>query len=262
MQGDGSHLRLLRSTVQADQAPVALSGSGAGQTMAEITDSLVTLLSPSPSPSSNSGDPSAVAVGQLDLVGNPRSLDSNLDCVAAPEVGAYEKTGLSAPCPPAALGGGGGTGGPAGSTAVAAPLLTALSLSNRTFRVGGASIAARRRAPRGTRIRFTVDKPGRATATIDRALPGRLYRGRCRRPTRALRSRRRCTRYVRQGAFAFPAAQGRNSVRWSGHLRRRVRGRLRRVPLASGRYRLRLVVRDAEGRASRERRVSFAIVGR
>ena len=39
------------------------------------------------------GDPSAVLSGELDLAGNPRSLDGNLDSVAVPDMGALESTG-------------------------------------------------------------------------------------------------------------------------------------------------------------------------
>jgi hypothetical protein len=51
------------------------------------------------SPLIDRGDPGIVQAGELDLLGAPRSLDGNFDCVAAPDIGAFELTGLSAACP-------------------------------------------------------------------------------------------------------------------------------------------------------------------
>ena len=52
------------------------------------------------SPLIDRGDPSIVESGELDSKGTPRSLDGNRDCIAAPDIGAFEVAGQSAACPP------------------------------------------------------------------------------------------------------------------------------------------------------------------
>lgn len=47
------------------------------------------------SPLIDRGDPGEIRGGELDRTGFPRSLDSNQDCIAAPELGAFEVIGLA-----------------------------------------------------------------------------------------------------------------------------------------------------------------------
>jgi hypothetical protein len=91
---------------------------------------------------------------------------------------------------------------------------------------------------------------------FERARPGRLVNGRCRKPTRRNLRRRRCTRYVavrrRLLTFTFNSA-GRHRVRFGGRVSRRSR-------LAPGRYRLVLGARDGDGLRSRPARGRFRLL--
>lgn len=129
-----------------------------------------------------------------------------------------------------------------------APGVGGLSLSPRAFRT-------RRRGSRrpGTTVRFRVSEPATVRLTVQRAAPGRRVGARCVRPTRANRSRARCTRYTTaRGALLRHAPSGTNRIVWSGRLGGR--------SLAPGSYRLVLVATDAEGNASAPRRASFRIL--
>jgi DNA-binding beta-propeller fold protein YncE len=114
------------------------------------------------------------------------------------------------------------------------PVLTGLTLSPARFRIGSLlpRLSVRRRAvPTGTTIRFGLDQAASVRLTFERALPGRRVGRSCRRPSRANRRRRPCTRYVRAGSLVRAAHAGLNRVRFQGRL-------LRRRAFAPGRYRL------------------------
>jgi hypothetical protein len=193
------------------------------------------------SPAIDRGDPAAVLPGELDLAGAARSLDGNGDCVAAPDMGAFERANA---CAPVNL----------------PPELTNLRVTNRVFapvaRARGAGSAARRRPKRGTRFRYTLSEAARVTIRIERALPGRVSRKggrrRCVKPTRKNRGARRCKRFKRVQRIVADEQAGAQSTRFTG----RKRGRA----LKAGRYRARVVATDAAGARSSERRVSFRIV--
>jgi hypothetical protein len=90
---------------------------------------------------------------------------------------------------------------------------------------------------------------------LERALPGRRVGRRCLRPTRKLRKRARCTRFVRAGTLTYrnrPAGQ--NSVLF--------RGRIGRRALRLGGYRATITATDPAGNRSRARRASFRVVRR
>jgi hypothetical protein len=146
--------------------------------------------------------------------------------------------------------------GPTGATGPP-PALSKVSVTNATFRVGSAptavSAAVKKRAPVGTRFRFTVDEPSTASLRMDRAASGRRVGKRCLAPTRArIKARRkRCTRYLKAGTLTRKAKQGANSVPFSGRIGRR------RLSVAT--YRLTLTAR-ANGRTSRARALKFRIV--
>jgi hypothetical protein len=194
------------------------------------------------SPLVDRGSQATATPGALDLAGNPRSLDGDGDCTAVPDIGALERPDV---CP----------------QPDAAPILSAASLSRKTFAVGGASVAAiskRRRAPRGTRIRTTVSEASNLTFTVERRLNGRRVGRSCLPATKKRRRHPRCPRYVRKGAFTTKAQAGANSTPWSGRLRR---GK-RLAALRPGRYRLRVQAIDSVGQPSTERRLVFRIVKR
>jgi hypothetical protein len=192
------------------------------------------------SPLIDRGDPVAVLPGEFDLAGAARSLDGSGDCVAAPDIGAFERPDA---CPPPPVN--------------VAPEMTNVGVTNKVFApLGRATATARRRVKRGTRFRYTLSEPARVRITIERVLPGRI-RGRgasrkCVKPTARNRRARRCKRYKRVTALAANEQAGRQSTAFSGRVRRRA--------LKPGRYRARLVATDALGARSAERRIALRIV--
>jgi hypothetical protein len=151
-------------------------------------------------------------------------------------------TGQSTICP-----------GGASATATVAldtlPALGRLSLKNRAFAVAS---ARRTRVRRGTRIRYMLSEAARVRFTIQRRLVGRRVRGNCKPKTRRNRSRPRCVRFKRVGAFAAAGRTGANSTRFSGRLRGR------RLP--AGRYRVTAMATDPAGGKSLARTAAFRIV--
>lgn len=105
---------------------------------------------------------------------------------------------------------------------------------------------------KGTRIRYSLSEAATVTFAVQRRTVGRRVRGRCRKRTRANRSRKHCTRFVPVAAFAQPAAAGANTTRFSGRIGRRA--------LKPGRYRMLLVARDAAGNASTPAKLAFRVI--
>ena len=132
-------------------------------------------------------------------------------------------------------------------------------LSNARMRAAARGASAipspgrRRRAPIGTRVMFRLSEAASVRFTVERARPGRRVRGRCVKPTRRNRKRRKCTRYLRQrGSFTVAAGAGETRFRFTGRLRGR--------KLRPGRYRLVAVATDADGKRSAPERARFTIV--
>jgi hypothetical protein len=136
-----------------------------------------------------------------------------------------------------------------------APGVLSFGMTNRVFAVGArrTPLSARRVRP-GTTFRFNLTEAGSAKITIQRPRPGRRLRGRCRKPSKRLRSRPRCTRWVRVGALTRRVGAGESRVKFSG--------RLGRKALKLGRYRAVLVATDAAGNRSSASRVRFRVVAR
>jgi uncharacterized delta-60 repeat protein len=143
---------------------------------------------------------------------------------------------------------------PAGSD-VTAPNVISLAVT-RIFRAsarGGSILGARRRV--GATVRYGLSEAARTRFSVERARPGRRVGGRCVKTTRANRSRRKCTRYVRvRGSFVHQGAAGLNRFRFSGRLRGR--------RLLAARYRLVAVATDVAGNRSAAKRRPFRVVRR
>jgi hypothetical protein len=143
------------------------------------------------------------------------------------------------------------------TAAVRAPVLSRVSLSAATFRVGSrptalsAAKARRRRPPVGTTFRFTLDEGATVRIAIERSASGRVSGRRCVKPTKRLRGHRRCTRYVKVGTLIRRAKRGADKVPFSG--------RIGRKALAPGRYRATLTA-TAGGKRGTPRRLSFRVV--
>lgn len=154
--------------------------------------------------------------------------------------------------PPAA-----GGGGP-GARDTTAPRISSPSLIRTVFAVDPAgrsetAVASRaRRVARGTTFAYRLSEAARVLFTIQRPATGRRVGNACQRPSRQNRLRRKCTRYIRVGAFAQTGVKGQNRKRWSGKIGRR--------SLAPGRYRASLTARDGAGNRSKVRLLSFRIV--
>jgi hypothetical protein len=147
------------------------------------------------------------------------------------------------------------SGGGSGDTT--APVLLSASLSPKTFAVnrkGAAETPVAAKAKRGTTFRYRLSEAARVVFTIQHATRGRKVGRTCRKPTRANRRKRACTRYVAAGRFAIQAPAGANSKRFSGRIGRRA--------LPPGRYRAVLVATDGAGNRSSPKRLAFRVVKR
>jgi hypothetical protein len=129
-----------------------------------------------------------------------------------------------------------------------APVIERLSIRPRVIRRGTALPRLARRLSKRTRISFRLSEPARVGVTFRRAAPGRRVSGRCRKPTRRNRARRRCTRYVPvRGAISVSAPSGDSRLLFSGRISKR------RKLAAGRRYRVTLVATDLAGNASAAR---------
>lgn len=90
---------------------------------------------------------------------------------------------------------------------------------------------------------------------IQRALSGRRSGGRCVKPTRRLRNRGRCTRYVMRATL-------RRTHRSAGAKQVAFSGRVGSRALAAGSYRLRVTAAAGAGTTSPTRTITFTIARR
>jgi chitodextrinase len=142
------------------------------------------------------------------------------------------------------------------STAIAALRVSKASLLHRTFRDGARStlvVARRRRAPRGTKIRFRLPIAATVRIAVERRAAGRRVGRRCVKATRKNRRRNACARYIRALPILRRAGHaGANTVAFSG----RVRGRA----LRPRRYRFTLTATGAGGARSKAVHLAFRVV--
>ena len=135
------------------------------------------------------------------------------------------------------------------------PDVTGLALSRTRFRLGNAlpSVAA---VKTGTVIRFRISEAASVGLRFRRALPGRRVGGKCRKPTRQNRSRRRCTRMLSvRGSVSLAVQPGARRIKFAGRLSARKR-------LRPGRYQLILRATDAAGNVSTPDRARFRLLPR
>lgn len=164
------------------------------------------------SPLIDAGDPEVVELAELDLLGNLRSLDGDEDCLAAPDIGAYELTGHEAACDAPGDDSSDDDEAPrrssppdfsfAAATFPVAPVsILEFSATNRAFApAGGKARGAARRVKRGTRFVYRVSRPAQVAIRI--AAAGRTRQRfrrtlrRCQRRASNRRARRACHRYA------------------------------------------------------------------
>jgi hypothetical protein len=224
----------------ADAATVTTAGSGtnvSGDPLLAADSTLQT-----GSPLIDRGDVALVAPGELDLAGGPRSLDGNGDCVATPDIGAFERpSACQAQAPPNA-----------------APAFSSARMTNKVFapvpKGGKITIAKtkKRRVKRGTRFVYTLSEAAKVRIAIQRQLPGRRKGKRCVKPNRNNRHAKSCKRFKTVTTLSVNAKQGSNSTPFTG----RAKGKA----LGPARYRARLVAADPLGAKSKTRTLSFRIV--
>jgi hypothetical protein len=229
-----------RSTAWANDGTVTAPGTGTNiATDPQLDGAFAPLAS---SPLIDRGDPALVAPGQLDLAGRARSLDGTGDCVARPDMGAFE---LPSRCNPKI--------GPPLFPANLRPELSDVSLERKRFTSRKPRHKGRKR---GTAFRFSLSEDARVTIAIQRKAAGRRVKvngkRRCVKPTRKNRSKPRCTRWVKAGKLTVDAKAGANSVPFSG--------RLKGTPLKAGSYRATLTAKDDEGLKSRPKRSTFRVL--
>lgn len=176
------------------------------------------------SPLIDRGDPGIVAPGELDLLSAPRSLDGNRDCVAAPDIGAFEVTGQSATCP---------------AVGNAKPVVSDFGMTNRVFApVGGAKgakgrpvLSSGRGVKHGTEFTYSMSEPAQVTISIER---------------------KRHRRMRKLASLTAKKQAGKQSTRFSG--------RLHGKPLKPGSYRATIFATDSSGLSSDPHRVTFRVV--
>lgn len=131
-------------------------------------------------------------------------------------------------------------------------------MSRTRFRVARTATAVaavkRRRTAAGTTIRYTLSEAATVRMVVGRAQSGRRVGTSCRKATRALRKRKRCTRYLTRGTLRRASKKGTSRVAFSG--------RIGRKALARGRHRIVLTATDAAGNRSTSSTLAFTIVKR
>jgi virginiamycin B lyase len=152
--------------------------------------------------------------------------------------------------------GGGGGGGGGGGNDTTRPQLSRLSVSAKRFRIGSGRATASAVAT-GTTIRYRLSEASTVTLSFERVRPGRRVRGRCVKPTRRNRTRKRCTRHVtvKPGLTFGDQAAGQRRIRFEGRLSRR-------KVLKPGVYRLTLRARDTAGLRSAPLRTRVTLLPR
>ncbi|MEA2479276.1 MAG: hypothetical protein QOJ07_1198, partial [Thermoleophilaceae bacterium] len=186
------------------------------------------------------------------------SRDYTLTVAAAAAPGGGGTGGDGGGTPGSGIPGGGTPGGGGGDTTVdtTAPAFAAVSLTNKTFKVGSAKTPQSAAAKTGTAFRYSLSEAATVTIAFDLKTTGkRDAKGRCVKPTRKLRKAKNCTRYVAAGSLVRHG-QGPGAVTTP------FSGRIAKHALARGTYRATLTARDAAGNASAPKQLSFKIVAR
>jgi hypothetical protein len=156
---------------------------------------------------------------------------------------------------------GGGSGGPPAVTSAAfdPTVFRAAPDNTNTFnpiagRAARDTNAFMGRAKRGSTLSFKLSEAANVSIRFERRLgQGRRYKGKCRKPTRKLRKRKKCTRWKKVRTLRGnnrPA--GRNTLKFSG--------RFRGKALKPGRYRGVIVATDSTKKKSKLKTASFRIV--
>ena len=129
------------------------------------------------------------------------------------------------------------------TVATAPPAIAGMKIKPKKIRPAssGPSVTVGRKKPKtGAKVSYTDTQAGTTTFTVLRLAPGRKVKGKCVKARRENRKKKRCTRMVRVGTFTHVDVAGANGFHFSG----RVGGR----KLKRGKYRLRAVPRNGDGK--------------
>ena len=133
-----------------------------------------------------------------------------------------------------------------------APRVTSLKLSPAAFGAAKSGPSVVTKGMTGTLATFRLDEDATVTFTVERALPGRMVKGRCQPEKRTSRTARRCMRWAAvNGSFHAAGRLGANRLRFTG----RIGGRR----LAPASYRLIARARDSAGNLGQPVRATFTI---
>ena len=138
-----------------------------------------------------------------------------------------------------------------------APLLSALSLTNKLFAVGPkptALTAAKRRVKKGTKFRWTLSEAATTRIQIKLERKGIKKGRRCvaAKPGQKVPRKKRCVALQSKGTLRRAGKQGRNSLAFSGRMGKRA--------LKPGSYRAVFTATDAAGNRSLAKTLKFRIV--
>jgi hypothetical protein len=136
-----------------------------------------------------------------------------------------------------------------------APVVSAFAITPQLFALGPLATPLLAKAPRGTTIRYLLSEAATTTIAIDLVQPGRKAGKKCQKQTAKNKSKRPCSRYIKQGTLtrrSQPA--GANKVNFSGRLGKRA--------LRPGAYRATIQATDAAGNHSIPKTAAFKIVKR
>ncbi len=156
---------------------------------------------------------------------------------------------------------GGGSGGPPAVTSAAFdPTVFRAAIDNtNTFNpirraASGNPNALMARAKRGSTLSFKLSETANVSIRIERRLgQGRRFKGKCRKPSRKLRARKRCTRWKKVKTLrGNNRPVGRNTVKFGG--------RFKGKALKPGRYRAVIVATDSTKMKSKLKTAKFRIV--
>lgn len=140
-----------------------------------------------------------------------------------------------------------------------APKVTSLSLTNKVFKVGKKNTAlitkaAKKKAPTGTVIKFTLEENAYVAIAVFKAKEGRMQGTECVKPTKELEKAKKCVRPVIMKTMQRIGKPGPNRIGFSGKLDGEV--------LKTGAYAFGIVVSDVVGNATQLMQKSFTIVKR
>jgi hypothetical protein len=101
-------------------------------------------------------------------------------------------------------------------------------------------------------ITYEVNEEAKVKAVFKRARAGRKVKGRCRKPTRRNRRRKRCTRLRKVGTLRQDIYSTTGSIGFTGLMRGK--------PLKPGRYRIELTATDRAGNKSKTKKLKLRVV--